>query len=43
LKQAFFERGATTTWASTVDATAYRAAEEKRLGDIIRKAKITLD
>jgi tripartite-type tricarboxylate transporter receptor subunit TctC len=43
LKQAFLERGATTTWASTADATTYRAAEEKRLGDIIRKAKITLD
>lgn len=43
LKQAFLERGATTTWSSSAEATVYRAAEEKRLGDIIRKAKITLD
>ena len=43
LKQAFFERGATAWWSSSAEVTAYRASEEKRLGDIIRKAKITLD
>ncbi|MSP97056.1 MAG: tripartite tricarboxylate transporter substrate binding protein [Betaproteobacteria bacterium] len=43
LKQAFLERGATAWWSSPEQVTAYRASEEKRLGDIIRKAKITLD
>jgi tripartite-type tricarboxylate transporter receptor subunit TctC len=43
LTQAFFERGATAWWSSPQEVTAYRASEEKRLGDIIRKAKITLD
>jgi tripartite-type tricarboxylate transporter receptor subunit TctC len=43
LKQAFLERGATAWWSSPAEVTAYRASEEKRLGDIIRKAKITLD
>ena len=43
LKQAFFDRGATAWWTSPAEVTAYRASEEKRLGDIIRKAKITLD
>lgn len=43
LKKAFFDRGATAIWSSPEAATAYRAGEEKRLGDIIRKAKITLD
>ena len=43
LKQAFLDRGATAWWSSPAEVTAYRAAEEKRLGDIIRKAKITLD
>lgn len=43
LKQAFLDRGATTSWTSSAEATAFRAAEEKRLGDIIRRAKITLD
>jgi len=43
LKQAFFDRGASAWWSSSADVTAYRASEEKRLGDIIRKAKITLD
>jgi len=43
LKQAFLERGATAWWSSSAEVTAYRASEEKRLGDIIRKAKITLD
>ena len=43
LKQAFLDRGATAIWSSPAEVTAYRASEEKRLGDIIRKAKITLD
>ncbi len=43
LKQDFLDRGATATWLSTQEATAFRASEEKRLGDIIRAAKITLD
>ena len=43
LKQAFLDRGATAWWSSPAEVTAYRASEEKRLGDIIRKAKITLD
>lgn len=43
LKKAFLDRGATAIWSSPEAATAHRASEEKRLGDIIRKAKITLD
>ena len=43
LKQKYFDRGATAWWTSPAEVTAYRASEEKRLGDIIRKAKITLD
>ena len=43
LQKAFFERGATTFWLSPQDAVAYRASEAKRLGDIITRAKITLD
>ncbi len=43
LKKAFFDRGATAIWSNPKEATAFRASEEKRLGDIIRKAKITLD
>ncbi len=43
LKQAFLDRGATAWWSSPAEVTAYRASEEKRLGDIIRRAKITLD
>lgn len=43
MKKAFVERGATTNWSTPREAAAYRASEEKRLGDIIRKAKITLD
>jgi len=35
--------GATAWWSSPAEISAYRASEEKRLGDIIRKAKITLD
>jgi len=43
LKQKFLERGANAWWSSPAEVTAYRASEEKRLGDIIRRAKITLD
>ncbi len=43
LRKAFLDRGATATWMSPKEATAYRASEEKRLGDIIRRAKITID
>ena len=43
LKQKFLDRGATAWWSSSAEVTDYRASEEKRLGDIIRKAKITLD
>ena len=43
LKKAYLERGATAIWSNPQQATAFRASEEKRLGDIIRRAKITLD
>ena len=43
LKQKFFDRGATAWWSSPAEVTAYRASEEKRLGDLIRKAKISAD
>jgi len=43
LKKAFFDRGATAIYSTPQEATAFRASEEKRLGDIIRKAKITID
>jgi len=43
LQKAFLERGATTFWLSPQEATAYRASEAKRLGDIITRAKITVD
>ena len=43
LKQKFYDRGATAWWTSPAELTAYRASEEKRLGDLIRKAKITAD
>ena len=43
LKKSFLDRGATTSWSSSADAAAYRASEEKRLGDLIRAANITLD
>ncbi len=43
LKQKFFDRGATAWWSSPAEVSAYRASEEKRLGDLIRKAKITAD
>ena len=43
LKQKYYDRGATAWWSSPAQVTAYRASEEKRLGDLIRKAKITVD
>ena len=43
LKQAFQDRGATAIWTTPQEASAHRASEEKRLGDIIRRAKITLE
>lgn len=43
LKQKFLDRGASAWWTSPQEAFAYRASEEKRLGEIIRQAKITLD
>ncbi len=43
LKKDFFDRGATAVWKSQAETIAYRESEEKRLGDVIRKAKITLD
>ena len=43
LKKRFFDRGATAWWSSPAEVTAYRASEEKRLGDLIRKAKISID
>ncbi|MCX7203547.1 MAG: tripartite tricarboxylate transporter substrate-binding protein [Burkholderiales bacterium] len=43
LQKAFFDRGATTFWLSPKEAVAYRASEAKRLGDIITRAKITME
>jgi tripartite-type tricarboxylate transporter receptor subunit TctC len=43
LKQKFFDRGATAWWSSPAQVSAFRASEEKRLGDLIRKANITAD
>jgi tripartite-type tricarboxylate transporter receptor subunit TctC len=43
LKQKFYDRGATAWWTSPAELTAYRASEEKRLGDLIRAAKISVD
>jgi len=43
LKKDFFDRGATAVWKSVQETVAYRESEEKRLGEIIRRAKITLD
>ena len=43
LKQKFYDRGATAWWSSPAEVSAYRASEEKRLGDLIRKAKISVD
>ena len=43
LKQKFFDRGASAWWSSPAEVSAYRASEETRLGDLIRKAKISVD
>src|SRR6185436_17032450 len=43
LKQKYLDRGATAWWSSPQDVTAYRASEEKRLGDIIRKSNIKIE
>ena len=43
LKKDFFDRGATAVWKTQQETVAYRESEEKRLGEIIRRAKITLD
>ena len=43
LKQKYFDRGATAWWSSPQEVSTYRASEEKRLGDLIRAAKISVD
>ena len=43
LKKAYFDRGATAWWQTPAQTAAYREGEEKRLGDLIRSAGITLD
>ena len=43
LKQKFYDRGATAWWTSPAELIAYRASEEKRLGDLIRAARISVD
>lgn len=43
LKKDFFDRGATAVWRTPQATVDYRASEEARLGDLIRRAKITLD
>jgi len=43
LKKKFFDRGATAWWSSPAEVVAFRASEEKRLGDLIRKAGISID
>ena len=43
LKQKYFDRGATAWWSSPAEVSAYRASEEKRLGDLIRKAGVSID
>lgn len=43
VKKDFFDRGATAIFRTPRDTVAYRESEEKRLGDIIRRAKISLD
>ncbi len=43
LKQKFYDRGATAWWTSPAELIAYRASEEKRLGDLIRAARISAD
>ena len=43
LKQKYLDRGATAWWSTPQEIVAYRASEEKRLGDLIRKAGIRID
>ena len=43
LRQKYLERGATAWYQAPAATMAYRASEEKRLGDLIRKAKISID
>ena len=43
LVKQYLENGATAWWSSTADVTAYRAAEEARLGVIIKKAGMKVD
>jgi tripartite-type tricarboxylate transporter receptor subunit TctC len=42
LKKRYLDRGATAWWSTPQEVTAYRASEEKRLGDLIRKMGITI-
>ena len=43
LKKKYLDRGASARWSSPAEVSAFRASEEKRLGDLIRKAGISLD
>ena len=43
LKQKYLDRGATAWWSTPQETVAYRASEEKRLGELIRKAGIRID
>jgi tripartite-type tricarboxylate transporter receptor subunit TctC len=43
LKKRYFDRGASAWWSSVAEVSTFRASEEKRLGDLIRKAGITID
>lgn len=43
LKKRFLDLGATAWWSTPAEVTAYRASEEKRLAEIIKQAKITMD
>jgi tripartite-type tricarboxylate transporter receptor subunit TctC len=43
LIQKYLDLGATAWWTSQAEVTAYRAKEEARLGDIIRKAGAKVD
>ena len=42
VKKKFFDRGATAWYKTPAETVEYRASEEKRLGDLIRKAKISI-
>lgn len=43
LKKRYFDRGASAWWSSPADVSAFREKEEKRLGELIRKANIAID